>query len=398
MTPVEKTAANDAEAKLAALIRQPSVTPEASGALDLAETWLKGAGFDCHRLVFEAEGTPPVDNLFARIGTTGPHFCFAGHLDVVPVGDEAAWSVPPFSAQISDGKMIGRGAEDMKGGVAAFLAAAFAHLAKRGGELPGSLSVLLTGDEEGPAINGTVKVLEWMATHGHVPDHCLVGEPTGVDRLGDVAKIGRRGSLNGHLVIHGKQGHVAYPYRARNPIPPAFAFAAALLEPLDQGTAHFEPSNLEITAIDTDNQATNIIPGSIAMRFNCRFNDTWTSQRLEAELRHRLETCSAKLNFEYQLQTASNAESFVTDTGEFTELITGAVADATGVTPQLTTGGGTSDARFITRHCPVVEFGLVGQTMHQVDENVPLADLAKLTGAYQLILERYFEASKKESA
>ena len=384
--------AADAEAKLTALIRQPSVTPDAKGALDLAENWLEAEGFSCHRLVFEAPDTPSVDNLFARIGTGSPLFCFAGHLDVVPVGDEAAWSVPPFSATVTNGKIIGRGAEDMKGGVAAFIAATFAYLRQCGGEIPGSISLLLTGDEEGPAINGTVKVLEWMVKQGHAPDHCLVGEPTGVDRLGDVAKIGRRGSLNGTLSVKGKQGHVAYPHRARNPIPPGLDFAAALLAPLDQGTRHFEPSNLEITAIDTGNQTTNIIPSSVTLRFNCRFNDTWTSVSLEDELRRRLGECAAKTGFECQLETNSNAESFVTETGEFTQMISAAVTEVTGVTPQLTTGGGTSDARFITRVCPVVEFGLVGQTMHQVDEHIPLADLAKLTETYLLILERYFAA------
>lgn len=383
----------DASDLLASLIRQPSVTPEAGGALDVAEGWLRPRGFDCHRLVFEDDNTPPVDNLFARYGKGHPHFCFAGHLDVVPVGDATTWSVPPFTAEIRDGKIFGRGAEDMKGGVAAFLSAAFAVIDEHGQRLPGSVSLLLTGDEEGPAINGTEKVLRWMAENDQMPDHCLVGEPTGVEHMGDVAKIGRRGSLNGYLVVDGKQGHVAYPQRADNPLPKALELAAALLEPLDKGTRHFEPTNVELTSIDTGNPATNVIPARVVVSFNCRFNDNWTSAGLETELRRRMRIAGECCNADWQLRTDSNAESFVTEPGAFTDLVANAVTEVTGQTPELTTGGGTSDARFITHHCPVVEFGLVGRTMHQIDENVPLEDLATLTAVYRVLLDRYFAQS-----
>jgi succinyl-diaminopimelate desuccinylase len=384
-------APSDAETLLRALIARASVTPHAGDALDLVEGWLAQRGFACERLVFSAPDTETVENLFARRGTGAPHFGFAGHLDVVPTGPEADWSVPPFAGEVVDGAIVGRGAEDMKGGVAAFLAAAFAFLEVTPG-FGGSISLLLTGDEEGPAVNGTVKVLEWMAANGQVPDHCLVGEPTGIETLGDVAKIGRRGSLNGHLTVTGRQGHVAYPDRAENPVPKLLRLADALLAPLDQGTAHFEPSNLEITAIDTGNPAPNVIPGAIEMLFNCRFNDRWSSESLEAELRARLQSAAAGCGAAFRLETVSNAESFLTPVGPFSALVSGAVMEATGTRPALTTGGGTSDARFITGYCPVIEFGLVGRTMHQVDERVPLTELEALTRAYRLILDRYFTA------
>ncbi len=383
----------DATSLLGALVRCPSVTPDAGAALDLVQGWLAPHGFDCHRLVFEAADTLPVDNLFARLGTGSPHFCFAGHLDVVPPGETSAWTSPPFAGDISDGKMIGRGAEDMKGGVAAFIAAVLDLIDAGSDTIPGSVSLLLTGDEEGPAVNGTAKVLAWMAEYGHTPDHCLVGEPTGVNTLGDVAKIGRRGSLNGHLAVRGKQGHVAYPARAANPIPLAMSLVSALTEPLDEGTGHFEPSNLEITSIEAANTAVNVIPGRVEILFNCRFNDRWTSASLEAELRHRLESIAMAAETSWQLKTSSNAQSFITATGDFTDLVVKAVLDTTGIEPQLTTGGGTSDARFVTKYCPVIEFGLVGRSMHQVDEYVPLSDLETLAGIYRLILERYFEKS-----
>jgi len=382
----------DAATLTRALVQVPSVTPDAGAALDLVQGWLEPRGFACRRLVFEADGTPDVDNLFARIGTGSPHFCFAGHLDVVPPGDVAAWSVPPFSAEIENGRLIGRGAEDMKGGVAAFLAAVIARVDADHHESAGSISLLLTGDEEGPAVNGTKKVLDWMAKNDHLPDHCLVGEPTCVDSFGDVAKIGRRGSLNGHLKIVGHQGHVAYPDRAANPIPVAMQMLQTLIADLDDGTEHFAPSNLQITSVDTANPATNIIPAKTEARFNCRFNDLWNAATLEAELRRRLGVIDLG-GITWTLETSSNAESFITPTGSFTDLVSAAVKEATGTVPALTTGGGTSDARFVTRYCPVIEFGLVGRTMHQVDENVSLADLEKLASVYQLILERYFQAN-----
>lgn len=383
--------APDAASRLVALIRKPSVTPDAGLALDLVEGWLAARGFRCERLEFSEPGTVPVDNLFARFGTGAPHLCFAGHLDVVPTGPEDDWSVPPFAGETVEGAIVGRGSEDMKGGVVAFITAAFTYLGENP-EFDGSISMLLTGDEEGPGVNGTVKVLEWMAANAQVPDHCLVGEPTGIAQVGDTAKIGRRGSLNGLLSVTGRQGHVAYPDRADNPVPGLLALADALLKPLDDGTAHFEPSRLEITSIDTGNDATNVIPGGISAKFNCRFNEKWTAASLEAELRRRLERAGGTLSVNWQLEAVSNAESFLTEPGAFTELVADAVKQATGLTPALTTGGGTSDARFVTRHCPVVEFGLVGRTMHQVDEKVPVDELEVLVSAYGAILERYFDA------
>jgi succinyl-diaminopimelate desuccinylase len=372
-----------------ALIRRPSVTPADAGALDVLQAQLKAAGFAIHRLPFSDENTPDIDNLYARIGDAAPFLLFAGHTDVVPPGDASKWRADPFAGEIIDGEIFGRGAADMKGGIAAFAAAAFAWIAEHGAPR-GSIGFLITGDEEGPAINGTVKMLEWMAERGERFDHCIVGEPTNVDSLGDTIKIGRRGSLNGRLTVRGRQGHVAYPHRADNPAPHALALAGALLAaPLDQGNDWFDASNLEITSIDIGNAATNVIPGEALVRFNIRFNDAWTPESLAAEIRRRLETARPPERFELAFDPC-NAVSFITRPGPFTELAAKAIQAETGRRPELSTSGGTSDARFIAKYGPVVEFGLVGKTMHQIDERVPVADIDGLTAIYMRILDAYF--------
>jgi len=376
----------DALAIAQGLIRCPSVTPAEAGALDYLQATLEAAGFRCTRLPFSAEGTPDVDNLYARIGTGGPHLCFAGHCDVVPPGDEATWSVPPFAGEVRDGMLWGRGAADMKGGISCFAAAAIAHV-ERTGMKAGSISLMITGDEEGPAVNGTVKMLRWLAENGEVPDHCIVGEPTNPEALGDMIKIGRRGSLTATLTVRGTQGHVAYPHLARNPIPPLVAMLAALTaEPLDRGTEHFQPSNLEVTTVDVGNPADNVIPAEARAVFNIRFNNAHTAESLMAWIR---ETC-AGAGAGHELAFKVSGDCFLTGPGDFTALVSAAVEAATGRVPELSTSGGTSDARFIKDYCPVVEFGLVGQTMHKVDERVAVADMARLTGIYARILDAYF--------
>ena len=361
-----------------ALVRCPSVTPAEGGALDLCQEFLGKRGFKTWRLPFEE-----VDNLFARFGTGAPHLCFAGHTDVVPVGEEADWTHPPFSAALENGILLGRGVEDMKGNVAAAMAAAADFLAKNPG-FPGSISFLLTGDEEGPAINGTKKVLEWMAANGQVPDQCLVIEPTASEAPGDTLKVGRRGSMNAVLRVEGTQGHAAYPAKADNPLPRLVKLLDALIaEPLDQGTAHFEPSSLEITTIDVGNPASNVIPALGEARFNSRFNDLWTPETLEAEFRARLDS----QGFSYVLETSCNAVSFMTPPEKLAEPLAQALETATGIRPAFSTAGGTSDARFVQAYCPVVEMGLVGKTMHQVDEQVPVADIHTLKHLYTVAIE-----------
>lgn len=360
-----------------ALIRCASVTPADDGAQALLGGWLEQLGFTVTHLPF---GTTP--NLFARIGTGGPHLCFAGHTDVVPQG-QGAWSSGPFDAQIRDGALIGRGACDMKGAIACFVAAAARRLQH---PLAGSISLLITGDEEGPATDGTVRVLDWMAQQGQIPDLCVVGEPTNPARIGDVIKIGRRGSLNARITVQGIQGHVAYPHLADNPTHHLVRVLAALTEtPLDSGSDWFEPSSLQVTSIDVGNVATNVIPARASAMLNIRFNDLHTGARLEAWLR----TVVARHAERFSLDVSVSGESFVTKPGPLVDMLQGAIAAATGITPRLDTGGGTSDARFIARFCPVAEFGLVGATMHQVDERVALADLAALTGAYGAILDAF---------
>ncbi len=378
--------AHDALSLAQALIRCPSVTPADAGALGLLAEALAGLGFVCHPLRFEEAGTAPIDNLYARLGTGRPHFCFAGHTDVVPPGDLSGWSVDPFAAEIKGDRLFGRGAADMKGGIAAFVAAAAGFLAETPG-FGGSISLLITGDEEGPAINGTKKMLEWLAARGETLDACVVGEPTNPRTLGEMMKIGRRGSLSGRLTVRGTQGHVAYPHLADNPIPKMVALLTALgAGALDAGTAHFQPSNLEVTTVDTGNPVSNLIPGSVTANFNVRFNDTFTSGTLEALLRQRL----ARAGVPYDLSISVSGESFFTPPGPLSALVAGAVETVLGVVPEMSTTGGTSDARFIRAYCPVVEFGLVGQSMHKVDENLRLADLAALTHIYRVMLDRYF--------
>ncbi len=372
------------------LIRCPSVTPIEGGALDLLETILAGLGFTCHRLPFQHQGTERVDNLYARLGHQQPNFCYAGHTDVVPVGDAAAWSVDPFAAEVRDGVLIGRGAVDMKGSIACFVAALARFMAARGkpGEgIPGSISLLITGDEEADAVNGTVKVLEWLENEGQRLDHCLVGEPTSAQDLGDMVKIGRRGSLNGTLTVFGVQGHSAYPDLADNPLHHLVRMLAPLVdETLDEGNAHFPASSLQITSIDVGNAATNVIPALGKVRFNVRFNDLQTAASVEAWVRERLDREGAR----YELAISAPSASFLCPPSPFSDLISQAIAEGTGRPPALGTTGGTSDARFIKDHCPVAEFGLLNGYAHKVDEQVPLAHLEALTGIYEKILESYF--------
>jgi succinyl-diaminopimelate desuccinylase len=373
-----------------ALVRCPSVTPAEGGALAILDEALERAGFAVHRVTFSESGQPDVDNLYARFGTAAPCLVFAGHTDVVPPGDEAAWKHGPFSAEIVDGMLWGRGAADMKGGVAAMAAAAI-RFVDENPNFPGSIAFLITGDEEGSAVNGTVKLLDWAKARGEAFFHCVLGEPTNPDALGDMVKIGRRGSLTGRLTVHGKQGHVGYPHLAENPIPRLAKLIAALTAPpLDEGSTHFDPSNLEFTTVDVCNPATNVIPAEARAVFNIRFNDVWSVESLKTEIERRL-TDAAAGAIRYTLSfDPTNAVSFITQPGPFVDLVCAAVEAETGRRPALSTTGGTSDARFIKDHCPVVEFGLVGQTMHQVDERVPVADIEKLTAIYGRILAAYF--------
>jgi succinyl-diaminopimelate desuccinylase len=372
------------------LLRCPSVTPAEGGALAFLENLLKRAGFEVHRVVFAEPGTTPVENLYARIGSTTPHLCFAGHTDVVPPGDDKAWTHPPFAAEVADGTLYGRGAVDMKGAIACAVAASLDHLATYG-KPKGSISFLVTGDEEGIAVNGTVKLLQWAAERGEKFDHCILGEPTSAAAVGDTVKIGRRGSLNGVLIVTGKQGHVAYPKLADNPVRGLVTLMSALMAtPLDHGTAHFDPSNLEFTSIDIGNRVVNLIPGEARARFNIRFNDCHSQTALRTLIEHRAaEAAGERVNWHIAWEP-SNADPFLTPNSPFIDLVTAAITEVTGREPALSTTGGTSDARFITHHCPVLELGLVGTTMHQVDERTPVADLAALTSVYREILKRYF--------
>ena len=373
------------------LLRCRSVTPAEGGALKFLEATLKTAGFTVHRMTFSEPSTDDVENLYARIGDMAPHLMFAGHTDVVPPGDEKAWAYPPFAGEVADSELYGRGAVDMKGGIACALAAVLDHLNHHSGKPKGSISFLITGDEEGIAVNGTPKLLQWAAAHGEKFDHCILGEPSNVAALGDTIKIGRRGSLNGHLIVTGRQGHVAYPQRAENPIRGLVTLVAALqAEPLDSGSALFPPSHLEFTSVDVGNKTVNLIPNEACARFNIRFNDKHALDSLKALIEQRAaEVGGGTIKFAFQWEP-SNAGVFVTKPGPFTELVTDAIAKVTSRKPELSTSGGTSDARFITAYCPVVEFGLVGQTMHQVNERVPVADLRTLTTIYRTIIDRYF--------
>nr|A9W376.2 RecName: Full=Succinyl-diaminopimelate desuccinylase; Short=SDAP desuccinylase; AltName: Full=N-succinyl-LL-2,6-diaminoheptanedioate amidohydrolase [Methylorubrum extorquens PA1] len=374
-----------------ALIRCPSVTPEEGGALSFLADRLSRAGFSVERPVFSEPGTPDIQNLYARIGTAGPVLVFAGHTDVVPPGEVGSWTHGPFSGEVAEGFLYGRGAVDMKGGIACMLAATLAFLDRHGPDFGGSIAFLVTGDEEGPAVNGTVKLLDWAKARGERFDHCLLGEPTNPDTLGEMIKIGRRGSLTGRITVHGRQGHVAYPHRAENPIPGLLRLASALTaDPLDGGTAHFDASNLEFTTIDVGNPATNVIPASAKAVFNVRFNDDWTADTLGAEIRRRLEAAAGNaVRFSLDLQP-SNSPAFLTQPDAFVDRVADAIEAETGRRPALSTTGGTSDARFIKDACPVIEFGLVGRTMHETDERVAVADLDRLTAIYGRVLDAYF--------
>jgi succinyl-diaminopimelate desuccinylase len=371
----------------AALIRRPSVTPKDEGALDIVSGALEKLGFTCHRLVFGENGSDRVHNLYARRGSGRPNLCFAGHTDVVPTGAVEAWSFDPFAATLRDGALCGRGAVDMKGAIAAFIAAVQAFLDERGPDFTGSISLLITGDEEGAAVNGTRKVLEWLEARGERLDACLVGEPTSAQSLGDMIKIGRRGSMTGRLTVHGTQGHSAYPHLADNAAHRLVAMLHALTTAeLDSGSEHFPPSTLQVSTIDIGNPASNVIPATARAVFNIRFNDCWTSERLKGWLAEQLD----RIGERYTLDITVSGEWFLVSPGSLSDRIAEAIRGVTGRTPELSTTGGTSDARFIQACCPVVEFGLVGLTMHKVDERVELTDLADLTAIYRSFLNLYF--------
>lgn len=377
---------------LQSLIRCPSVTPTEGGALNLLVDTLQPHGFTCTRLPFSEEGTPDVDNLFARMGAAGPHLCFAGHTDVVPSGDEASWTVPPFTGEIVDGVIYGRGACDMKGSVAAFAAAAIDFSTDCTGNLPGSISLLITGDEEGPAINGTVKVLEWMKANGQVPDHAVVGEPTCPEELGDTIKVGRRGSIHFEVTVTGVQGHSAYPHKADNPIPKLSRLVDRMTSAtLDEGAEHFEPSTLSVSTFDVGNPANNVIPEKAVARLNVRYNTEHTADSLTRWVHAACDEVARDMGGRFDIKTVESAECFYIEPGPLVDIVGAAVKAETGLTPELSTGGGTSDARFIKDYCPVVEFGPVNQTIHQIDERIGVEELKGLTRIYRGMLERYFD-------
>jgi succinyl-diaminopimelate desuccinylase len=372
------------------LVRCPSVTPHEAGALDCVQGWLKESGFICHRMIFKDENTPDIDNLFARIGSSGPHLCFAGHTDVVPQGDESIWSAPPFAADIREGFLYGRGATDMKGSVAAFAAAAKDYV-RENPRFKGSISFLITNDEEGPAINGTVKVLDWMKANGHTPDHCLVGEPSCVDALGDTMKIGRRGSLSFIVTVTGKQGHAAYPHKADNPIPKLARLIERLsAQPIDNGNQHFGPSTLAFTSFDVGNPAGNVIPSKAVLKFNIRYSPVQNYDTLKTWVATHMDAVKAELGGTWSVIHNEGAEAFITEPGPFVGLVQDAVAAETGLVPVLSTTGGTSDARFIKDYCPVVEFGPTNATIHQTDERISVEELKAVTRVYRRVIEDYF--------
>ena len=385
---------------LSDLIRCPSVTPAEAGALGVLETYLTPLGFEVERPVFSEVGTPDVENLYARLGSATPHVMFAGHTDVVPPGDEANWTHPPFAAETADGMMYGRGAVDMKGGIACFIAAV-GRLIEAGGTPGGSISLLITGDEEGPSVNGTDKLLKWAAGRGETWDAAIVGEPTNPDEIGDAIKNGRRGSLSGRVTVKGVQGHSAYPQHADNPVHGLMGLLDSLLQPpLDEGSDQFQPSDIQVTSLDVGNKAVNVIPSQAMASFNVRFNDLWNGETLRAEIRRRLAEGAEYGRFrtgrdkpiDFDIEWIGRVSPvFLTRDNRLVDTLGGAIEAVTGRQAELSTNGGTSDARFIKDYCPVVDFGLVGKTMHQVDERVALADLETLTEIYRRFLESWFE-------
>ena len=373
-----------------ALIRRPSVTPLDEGALSVLEEHLAPLDFSCHRLTFTEKGTPDVDNLYARFGKEGPNLCFAGHTDVVPPGDLSTWTSDPFQPEIRKGRLYGRGAADMKCAIAAFVAATSRVVAMFGDKIPGSISLLITGDEEGPAINGTVKMLDWLRANNEVLNACVVGEPTNINVLGDMIKIGRRGSMNVQVTVRGTQGHVAYPTLADNPVPRLLQFLKTVDDCVfDNGTEHFPPTNLEITTIDVGNPTTNLIPATATARLNIRFNDQHSGNSLSKYM----ETVRAEIagnSNAIDMDISVSGEAFLTPPGDLSNLVADAVTAVSGQTPELSTTGGTSDARFIKDHCPVVELGLINATAHKVDENASVDDIYALADIYERVLVGYF--------
>lgn len=387
-----KNAPTDSVPLLQELIRCRSVTPAEGGALTYLENLLSTHGFVCQRLIFREEGTPDVENLFARIGTSAPHLCFAGHTDVVPEGILDSWTHSPFAGEIDNGFIFGRGTSDMKGSVAAFAAAAIDFVKGRA-KFKGSLSFLITGDEEGPAINGTVKVLKWMAENGHIPDHCLVGEPSCVDRLGDTIKIGRRGSLSFHVTVEGRQGHAAYPHKADNPIPKLARFIDKIAAArLDEGNDHFDPSTLAVTTFDVGNPAGNVIPSRAMAKFNIRFSPEHSFASLRAWVDGEIAAVKAEMGGTWSVSATEGADAFITEPGAFVGLVQDAVERETGVLPRLSTSGGTSDARFVKDYCPVLEFGPTNATIHQTDERIGIDELHATQAVYGRIIADYFSA------
>ena len=382
-----RNAAIDPAALAAELIRRPSVTPKDEGALSIVAGYLEDLGFTCHRLVFGGDGSDAIVNLYARLGEGRPNLCFAGHTDVVPPGAREAWSFDPFSASLRDGALWGRGAVDMKGAIAAFIAAVERWLTKRSSGFAGSISLLITGDEEGAGVDGTKRVLEWLAARGEALDACLVGEPTSATALGDMIKIGRRGSLTGRLTVHGVQGHTAYPQLADNAAHRLVAMLHALTSAeLDRGSEHFQPTTLQVSTIDIGNPATNVIPAAARAVFNIRFNDRWTGETLKHWIAERLDAVGGH----FELEVTVSGELFLVRPGVVSDPLAEAIRRVTGRVPELSTTGGTSDARFLHAYCPVAEFGLVGQTMHKADERVDLADLVALTEIYRTFLDLFF--------
>jgi succinyl-diaminopimelate desuccinylase len=370
------------------LIKCSSVTPEDGGTQKVLVNVLENLGFTCQTKIFSDRNTPDVTNLYARFGTSAPNFCFAGHTDVVPVGDEESWTKDPFGAAVVDGMLYGRGASDMKTAIACFIEATSRFIKMHGSDFSGSISFLITGDEEGPAINGTRKLLEWATSEGEVIDACIVGEPTNPTTLGEMIKIGRRGSLNAHLTVFGIQGHTAYPHLAKNPIHTLIDMLSALINlHLDDGSEHFQASTLQVSTIDVGNSATNVIPAKAKTVFNIRYNDLHNSTTLDKKLRDALDA----IDQNYKLDIYVSGESFLTPPGDLSNIISQAIKSVTGKTPELSTTGGTSDARFIKNYCPVAEFGLIGQTMHKSDECVAIKDLESLTEIYAAVLEQFFK-------